>query len=694
MSLSPQERQILFLELARAPNGTTAQDAYLAGQDRGDTVSEEAYFNLGRRLTHSGKLQANKAGGRTVYVSKIDDDAEWLEESHIASIIDPEFPLPALTAYRESLRQVRDIPEAVWIEARERLSKTEARSLFVDAIVSYADNLLCEVKDYATERASAYDAPHLSNLRQSAESCLATLMSLCKDGLGLSTEAIMLPVTVDLASEAVSRGVAPTQYYDLAALKDEIARRVEAGPFVRLAETPESDHSLVIAGVDGSSVGGLLSIDGAGGDFAFGHSPQVSINTATGVLNRDIRIHNRDVPAFQRLPEKPEDMQQRDNRYTIMAKMFFPDLTDSEYVHSTWNAMDLLECRATLNMMSRWTQLPGNVELPPADVVLRDGTIVPNDRDHIHYGQQNTYGRIVRDLIDVSWKIAKNCRNDGQTVVGVVKNAQMRVLSPVINYFLGQVAAASGDTQLAAWSLEDMNHLFDQALLSRILTAGRKNSDPWLRTALVLRPFHATSNLSKSYSRTPGSLPHDKLLQKAERARAKDTLDVTPEEAWWRTLRGNGDSYIQMLRNVWYAGFYLGAFRRLDSSESLSRMEFIVPHSTEEVGGFPDATCQDHLYRTLAALNTVGFQVDNEHAMFGAAGRIDLLPTILVRSHEAVKNWGKQLRDRVSEFMDWQLAKYLKAGQKRHVKIRPWTRAELEAWVDAMQQERRLKGPD
>jgi hypothetical protein len=692
MSLTPKERQELFLELARTSDGTTAQDAYKAGVARGDTVSEEAYFNLGRRLAHSGRLRAEKSGGRTVYSAKIDDNATWLDEEHIASIIDPEFPLSALTAYRESLRQIRDIPEAVWIEARERLSSVDAQELFVEAIASYADNLLCEVKDYARERAGPSSAAHLPNMRRSADACHATLVSLCKDGLGLSEEALALPINIDMAAEAVARGRAPERYYNLDILRDEISRRVEPGMLIRPVDMLAPDNSLLIAGIDGSSVGGLLSLDGAGGDFAFGHSPQVSINTAAGILNRDIQTSSRHIPAYMRLPEKPEDMQQKDNRYSIMAKMFYPDLTDSEYMHSTWNAMDLLECRATLNMMGRWTMLPNNLEIPAAEIVLRDGTIVPHDRDPAHYGQQNSYGRIVRDLIDVSWKIAKNCQVDRQTVLGVVKNAQMRVFGPVVNYFLGQVASKSEATQLSAWSLAEMNQLFDQALLSRILTAGRSRNEAWLRTALVLRPFHATSNLSRNYSRSPGNQPHDKLLQKAERARGKDMLDITEEDVWWRTLRPNSDPYIQMLRNVWYAGFYLGAFQRLDSSESLSRMEFIVPHSTDESGAFPSAVCDEQMARTVTALNTVGFQVDDDHSMFNK-GHIDLLPSILVRSHELVKRFASELRDRVSEFMDWNLAKYLSSAQMRRLKVRPWTRGELKAWVDAMQEERRLKGP-
>jgi hypothetical protein len=691
MTFSPATRQTLFLELARSPDGTTAQNAYEEGRKRGDTVSEEAYFNLGRRLAHRGALKADKSGGRTVFYAKIDENATWLDEEYISSIIDPEYPLLALAAYRESVRQIRDIPDKIWVEARKELLQVDARSLFLEAIKSYAINLKAELDDYARERSEAPNSPHIPNLRRSVERSIETLTGLCRQGLGTSVEAIAIPVSADVGAEAILTNVAPASYYNEDLLKDELSRRIESGPLIRQIAPLEADLNMLIAGVDGSSIGGLLSLDGTVGDFAFGYPPQVSVNTATGVLNRNIKTNAHQTPVFLRLPEKPEDMQKDSNRYTIMAKMFYPDLTDSEYLHSMWNAMDLLECRATTKVMSRWTMLPQNLEMSPTDIVIRDGTVVPHDRDDHHYGQQNTYGRIVRDLIEASWGIAKSCREDNQTVMGAVKNAQMRILSPVINYFLCQAAANEKETRLGAWPIDEMNQLPDQALISRILTAGREDSDPWLRTALVLRPFHSTSKLGNVYSRTEGQLPYDKLVKRSQVARDKDIREVTAEEAWWRTLRVPGDPYLQMLRGVWYAGFYLGAFKRLDRSESLSRFEFIVPHSTDEKGEFPEDVCNNHLTRTLTALYTVGFEVDNEHSMFGSSEKIDLLPTILVRAHETVKTWAQELRSRVVEFMDWHLAKRLE-GQKKNMRLRPWTRQELETWVDRMHEERHKDG--
>ena len=109
-----------------------------------------------------------------------------------------------------------------------------------------------------------------------------------------------------------------------------------------------------MAAVDGSTRGGLLTLTGEDGDLALGPAPSVSINTAAAQINRQIRTSNgRTHPAFLRLPEKPEDVQRRENRYSIMARLLFPDLTEAQYAHSLWNAMNLLESRVAFRAMQR-----------------------------------------------------------------------------------------------------------------------------------------------------------------------------------------------------------------------------------------------------------------------------------------------------------------------------------------------------
>lgn len=84
---------------------------------------------------------------------------------------------------------------------------------------------------------------------------------------------------------------------------------------------------------------------------------------------------------------------------------------------------NLLEARAALKVMRRWETSRDGLEVRPADVVLMDGPVVPQDRDSKHYAQSGSYGRIVRDLIEVNHEIMQKSRDDGQVIAGVVENS-------------------------------------------------------------------------------------------------------------------------------------------------------------------------------------------------------------------------------------------------------------------------------
>jgi hypothetical protein len=226
----------------------------------------------------------------------------------------------------------------------------------------------------------------------------------------------------------------------------------------------------------------------------------IAINTAVGQIDRVLQEKRRSIPIFMRLPEKPEDMQRQDNRYTVMAKLLHPDQSDAQYMHSVWNAMDLIEAKAALRLLSRWYGPRPELEVAPSDIVLRDGAVAPQDRDFNHYADISSYGQIVRDMISTDWEIARKCREDGQTLAGVVKMAELSVFAPILNWFASQTARDKTG-QIAAWPMQSMNLIPDQILITRLLTAGRGQRDPWTRTCLVLRPFQATTNYARTYSR-------------------------------------------------------------------------------------------------------------------------------------------------------------------------------------------------
>lgn len=385
---------------------------------------------------------------------------------------------------------------------------------------------------------------------------------------------------------------------------------------------------------------------------------------------------------FTRLPEKPEDLQQRENKYTVMAKLFYPDLSDAEYMHSLWNAMDTLEARATLRVLGRWYTSPGNAEVRPADVVLRDGTVVPQDRDFNHYKDETHYGEIVRDMISLNWAIVKKCVSDRQSVAGVVKNAQVRILGPVLNWYVTQLAAKKDASIVENWPFNALNSLPDQVLLSRLLTAQREKGEPWTRTCLVLRPFHATTNFNKRYSRAKS--PVDLILDR----KTKD-LNDGENKAFWNDFRDHADPYVQMLNNAWYGSCFIATVPRLEFERFLPRIDFIVPARNYNPNLDTMISAREHFRRVCGALLDCGFEVSVEHSMFKDKSTLEVLPELVARTHDTVKTWARELAHRVDEYLTNIVGRYMQQKRTRGIKVRPFTKRELTSLLKSLEQERK-----
>jgi hypothetical protein len=672
----------LFLELASRADGVSGMEAHGVGGARGDNVTVEAYHNLGRRLASRGLVRPEQKDRATRYFTVA--DGQWLDEDELARIVNPDYPLIALTAAKRMQQELRTLPDEVWIAAREVLKGDNARALFLDAIMGYADFLRDELQHIRLEEVPGKTD---SNLRHGAEDIILVLQGLAKFGLGLSREAIRVPSSAAAGLRVLREwegDIESFHFYTLDVLEDELATRVADEPMIMEVSHSSPRRRVILAGVDGSTRGGLLSLEGEHGELVVGHAPMVSINTAVAQLSGHATEGGKNRPAFLRFPEKPEDMQQRDNRYTVMARLFFPDLTESEFAHSLWNAMDLLESRATQRVMSRW-YLPGtSTEIAPADVVFRDGAASPNDRDFTHYHTESAYGKIVRDLIEASWEIARKCRDDAQTVVGVIKTAHLRILAPVINWRLKELAKNRQSPLLERWPLRQFNLVDDQTLMTRILTVGIEKGAPWLRSALILRPFHATTNYAPGYTREDP--PPQQILRRWHDELA--TAEPENRSFWEDYFNGDRDPYVQMLNNVNYASVFVGAVPRLDSHKSVPRFEIVVPAATREQSPERLVAAGRHLENAMVALHATGFNVAKEHAMYNHPATLDVLPNIIIRVHETVKDWAGELLARVSEFIGYKLREHRISSSNRAIRLRKMTRMEFETWVHQMQSER------
>jgi hypothetical protein len=686
IEFSSNRRKMLLIDMASADGGVTPAEVHSRASELGDTVTEEAYYNIARRLVHRGLLLVEEDSSPVRYRANSSLESRWLEEDDLCALVDPDYPLLALAVAHESGRQMNTVPEDVWIELRERLRLEPARALFAQAIESYCDDFYHQIEIFVS--LESIGSPELAQRRQECENTHRLLLQLTKHGLGLSHEALALPVNVDTAIRAHKNG--NREYFvNRALLLEELKSRISDEPVVVDVNHSVTNRKWLIGAVDGSTRGGILSFLGEDGDFVIGHAPMVSINTAVGQINRRKRTGRHEQSVFIRLPEKPEDMQQRDNRYTIMAKVFYPDMSDAEYMHSVWNAMDLIEARATTRLLAGWTTPKDGMEVPGADVVLRDGAVSPQDRDFIHYGDISTYGQIVRDAIKTNWQIAKSCKEDGQTVAGVVKTTQLAVFGPVINWFASQVAG-KGNGQLVAWPMQRMNLATDQEILTQLLTAGRKASEDWLRTCVVVRPFHALTNFARGYNRSRGPVgavfEHQRHAVESPELQSQERLHF-----WTELFRGDNDPYVKMLDQAAYASFFLGAMPRLDTEKRLPRIELLVTGSNRPEDERNWSEVQEHLDRLVSALKQNGFEVAAEHTMFRQRTNLDIVPKVLIQAHDTVKLWAADLLSRVQEYIGHYLARHVRAKGLSGVKVRPFTAKELKLLYASLRAERDLR---
>lgn len=676
-----REREDLFCKLASRPQGVTAPDVHKEALASGDKVTKEAYQNLGRRLVHRGVLVSDDSTSLITYKTGQPVDSLWLDEEELARIIDPDYPILALPIWKESQRQIRQVPEEWWAYVREKLKSEHAPDLFQKAIESYCADLKALIEQLAEGIAEGALPNETNRQRHEARSLIRLLLGVVRFALGLSIEAVRFPENIDAALlEKKNDKNVQLIVVDSVRLKQELSLRIAAEPFV--VEDTACDRGLMIAAVDGSSQSGIMSAVGEENDFYVGQAPIFSVNTSVGQVNKRLLYNGQEIPVFTRLPEKPEDLQQRENKYTVMAKLFYADLSDAEYMHSLWNAMDTLEARAALRVLGRWYTSPANVEVRPADVVLRDGTVVPQDRDFSHYKDDTHYGEIVRDMISLNWEIVRKCQTDQQSVAGVVKNAQVRVFGPILNWYVTQLAANKAASVVENWPFNALNTLPDQILLTRLLTAQREKNDPWTRTCLVLRPFHATTNYSKRYSHV--KTPVDLIMER----KAKDQKDGE-SRAFWEDFRDQADPYVQMLKNVWYGSCFVATVPRLDFERFLPRIDFIVPCETYSNSADPITPANVQFRRICGALLDSGFEVSVEHSMFKDKSTLEVLPELVTRTHDTVKTWARELRHRVDEYLSNIIARYMHQKRTRGITVRPFSKGELAGLLKSLQQERK-----
>ena len=688
---SPKERQKLFIDMSGKEGGVTAEDVYNKAVQSGDTASLEAYYNMGRRLTHKGILCAEKKGRKTFYSQGMGAEGIWLTELEIRELVDPDLPLISLSTLELNSENIRNIRETTWVKIRDILSDINARILFINGIKSIADHVVI----VANDRARKEDHRTTRDDERELEEHLGYLKTICKQGLGLSQDAVVCP-SVDTVIKNVSKDSAYS-LYNSEHLEDEICRRIEDVNFIQPIDPAiyeSDDANMLVAAIDGSCRSGMTGYKEPLYDLSVGVAPDVSVQTSVALINKRLKVGKSTRPVFSRLPEKPEDMQQQENKFTVMNRYFHPELTDSEYLHAISCAMDLLEVRATERVMRRW-DFQSEYEVPPAEVVMRDGTLVPHDRNYSHYKQDNTYGRIARELIERSWSTASRAEMDGCLLVGLVKRPQVSPVTPIVNWYISQYAAKFKDPDLQGWPQSSLNKLTDQQLLTRILTAGDQDNSLWHRMAVIMRPFYATSSFNTRHRRSADKdIPSIIINEHKEQLESLDDM-TDHQRVFVENFRGKNDPFVQMISKTWYAYSYVGSLPRLDLDNALPRLEFSLLQDIREKSDFPEEEIKNKVDVLLTTLVKTGFDVSNEHSMFLDVKRLDIMPKLCIEAHNIAKDWMRDFMVKIKEYISYHSRLFQQTRSPASYDVHGYLKKEeIKSFFENVRNERLMKSSD
>jgi hypothetical protein len=104
------------------------------------------------------------------------------------------YPILALPIWKESLRQIRQVPEEWWILLREKLKGQEARAIFEGAILSYCDDLAALIEIQVEAVVNGAIPREIAQKREEGRSLVLLLQGLVR--FGLPSQSLKLNVFV------------------------------------------------------------------------------------------------------------------------------------------------------------------------------------------------------------------------------------------------------------------------------------------------------------------------------------------------------------------------------------------------------------------------------------------------------------------------------------------------------------------
>ena len=682
LSVDERERAIFRLLLNVDPDvGATIREIYDQINGHGvqltvfsepvrDSVTIQVYYKLIERLVITDRLVEIDSGDAKRYalarVLHSDlamrlDDLEALAE-HLA----PTEAIAALTDMRREMRAQRD---AVLRPAALALCKVPALDLVTDMI-------LCRIAGYNKDVELWFehgedDERHLRRIKTEH----ASIERFCYRGLGLARTAVLAPPVTAVGRSTYDQMII---HVDEQELRTQLRWRIYGDTVIYHVDPTAGPNrqdwtNAPIAGSDGSTYSGAMQIDSATGFTDEAGSDVVTFNNSMVFLSLEGDLKRRHPHPLYSVPITRSEIDNPHNEGMVMAPFMYPEMDDGTYEHFTKCATDVVQWRADQKVFKGAAPaLGGGSMLPAPRVHFRDGTVTLQERESHHYQRMDKYGQVVREGVQISEEILQHLLSRRQPPVfaGAVKSSQLDIFGTIINWFIAHGHPASGISAIdPAWDLQRRGvQLADNEMASLLLsTLVPDRGDGYFCTFVLVRPFHALTDMWRAYQREEKDYWVEMLREKQRRHR-QDRDDDT----WWKIVEPIEDEpYVRMCEQADYAMFYVGHTSG-DPLPLAPRYEFMESLRTR---GHEEATerVSRNVKMIVSALDHTGFTPDFDHNFMSRKILVKYVPRVVYEAHERCKALGRMLESELKSMIVANLHRLglLRRGASESVRTRP-----------------------
>ena len=425
-------------------------------------------------------------------------------------------------------------------------------------------------------------------------------------------------------------------------------------PFV-IGGSDGSSHSMNVSGFPGAGI----SDDDAGLVLTFN-------NALAAFQLPDYLAAHFDYP-YHSVPLNRAAFENPDNYAMVMARIWFPDLTDAGYEHLKQAALELVQCQVDERVVSGVANVLGDgallgrgrrMLLPRPVVHLRDGLVTPQVRELMwhNYCDDGAAGEMYRRIMALWLSMLQSVAgSERQVLAGVVKSTQMRAFSELVNWYVARGSASrsipgmdDGKPIAPGWNRADFWHLSDHQVMTQVMAAAeievdsgsKMKSGSYLCSFAIMRPFpQLDGSLRYLELRDDGWVNYFEGLRDEE---AKRRLTYGGDPHYLQTVTVADEPYVQMCRKADYVSFYVGHTAG-EPAPQLPRYEFL--DSLRPLGD-AEEMCERVLSRVrliVEAVHDGGLTQDRDHNFMLDRQVVRLLPFVVYDAHEKSKVWGSRL---------------------------------------------------